>query len=87
MTVTVHSKPACVQCDATYRKLDKAGVPYEVVDLTEHPDLLEQFRAAGHLAAPIVTVTTDGVVTNTWSGFRPDEIAALAAEMENHHGR
>jgi glutaredoxin-like protein NrdH len=87
VTVTVHGKPSCVQCVATYRALDKTGVPYEVVNLPDHPDLVEEFRTVGHLAAPVVTVTTDGVVTNTWSGFRPDSIAALAAEMENHHGR
>ena len=27
MTVTVYSKPACVQCTATYRALDRIGVP------------------------------------------------------------
>ena len=32
--VTVYSKPACVQCDATYRALDKHGIAYDVVDLT-----------------------------------------------------
>src|SRR5690606_35206648 len=31
--VTVYSKPACVQCDATYRALDKKGIEYTVVDI------------------------------------------------------
>ena len=35
MTVTVYSKPACVQCTATYRALDRIGVPYEIVDISE----------------------------------------------------
>ncbi|MGO7969083.1 glutaredoxin domain-containing protein, partial [Rhizobium ruizarguesonis] len=26
MTITVYSKPACVQCTATYRDLDRLGV-------------------------------------------------------------
>ena len=25
MNITVYTKPACVQCNATYRALDKAG--------------------------------------------------------------
>ena len=29
MAITVFSKPACVQCDATYRSLDKLGLPVE----------------------------------------------------------
>ena len=26
MSITVYTKPACVQCNATYRALDKAGI-------------------------------------------------------------
>src|SRR5690349_21933047 len=32
MSITVYTKPACVQCNATYRALDKVGVDYQVVD-------------------------------------------------------
>ncbi len=67
--VTVYSKPACVQCDATYRALDKHGITYDVVDLTQDPTALELVRSLGYLQAPVV------VAGNThWSGFRPDQI-------------
>ena len=36
--VTVYTKPACVQCDATYKALDKRGVAYAVVDVTTDPE-------------------------------------------------
>ncbi|CAM3284021.1 hypothetical protein WIMU106979_24600 [Williamsia muralis] len=36
--ITVYTKPACVQCNAIYRALDKAGVAYEVVDITADND-------------------------------------------------
>ena len=36
-TVTVYTKPACVQCNATYKALDKQGVDYAVVDITAQP--------------------------------------------------
>ena len=26
MTITVYTKPACVQCNATYKALDKQGI-------------------------------------------------------------
>jgi len=72
--VTVYSKPACVQCDATYRALDKHGIAYDVVDLTQDPTALELVRSLGYLQAPVV------IAGNThWSGFRPDQIAILAA--------
>lgn len=72
--VTVYSKPACVQCDATYRALDKNGIPYAIVDLTQDADALELVRSLGYLQAPVV-VAGD----KHWSGFRPDQITALAA--------
>ena len=34
MSVTVYTKPACVQCNATYKALDKQGIAYEKVDIT-----------------------------------------------------
>ncbi len=72
--VTVYSKPACVQCDATYRALDKHGIAYDVVDLTQDSTALELVRSLGYLQAPVV------IAGNThWSGFRPDQITALTA--------
>ena len=45
MTVTVYSKPACVQCNATVRALDKKGIEYDV-DLTAEDlkSLAHQFK-------------------------------------------
>ena len=65
--ITVYSKPACVQCTATYRALDKAGIRYEIAELTEV--LLTRFKDEGHMQAPVV-VAGDLV----FSGFRPDLI-------------
>lgn len=72
--VTVYSKPACVQCDATYRALNKHGIAYDVVDLTQDPTALEIVRSLGYLQAPVVVAGE-----NHWSGFRPDRISALTA--------
>ncbi|NYE94460.1 glutaredoxin-like protein NrdH [Psychromicrobium silvestre] len=73
MTVTVYTKPACVQCNATYRALDKKGITYQSVDLSQDPDALERVRALGYLQAPVVVTEQDH-----WSGFRPDKIEELA---------
>lgn len=77
MTVTVYSKPACVQCDATYRALDRKGIDYDVVDLTIDPTALEVVRTLGYLQAPIVVA---GDVH--WSGFCPDRIDELATAVD-----
>ncbi|GMA25232.1 glutaredoxin-like protein NrdH [Luteimicrobium album] len=76
MSITVYSKPACVQCEATKRALDKKGLEYDVVDVTEDPEALALVRELGYLQAPVV------VADDThWSGFRPDQITALAVKV------
>ncbi|MBS9371432.1 redoxin nrdh [Rhodococcus gordoniae] len=72
MNITVYTKPACVQCTATYRALDKAGIEYDVVDISESPEARDYVMALGYLQAPVVVAGDDH-----WSGFRPDRIKAL----------
>lgn len=70
--VTVYSKPSCVQCTATYRKLDENGVEYKVVDIMQDPDAFEYVKSLGHLQAPVVVAGEDH-----WSGFDPNKLDAL----------
>lgn len=76
MTITVYTKPACVQCNATYRALDKYGITYDVVDITEDAAALEAVKGLGYMQAPVVVTDEDH-----WSGFRPDKITELAAKV------
>lgn len=76
MSVTVYTKPACVQCNATYRALDKAGIAYVSVDLSQDDDAREYVQSLGYLQAPVV-VAAGG---EHWGGFRPDRIAELATK-------
>ncbi|QBJ95206.1 glutaredoxin-like protein NrdH [Rhodococcus sp. ABRD24] len=74
MSITVYTKPACVQCNATYRALDKAGLEYDIVDISENPEARDFVMALGYLQAPVVVAGDDH-----WSGFRPDRIKTLTA--------
>ena len=74
MTITVYTQPACVQCNATDKALDKQGLSYEVVDITEVPEARDYVMALGYLQAPVVVAGGEH-----WSGFRPDRIRALAS--------
>ncbi|RJN31178.1 glutaredoxin-like protein NrdH [Nesterenkonia natronophila] len=75
MSVTIYTKPACVQCNATYRALDKNGVTYKSVDISQDSEALERVRALGYMQAPVVITDSDH-----WSGFRPDKISELASQ-------
>lgn len=71
--VTVLSKPSCVQCTATYRKLDSSGIEYVVRDMSEDLEAVALAKELGYLQAPVV-ISGD----QHWSGFRPDLISQLA---------
>ncbi|HRM76183.1 MAG TPA: glutaredoxin-like protein NrdH [Paracoccus sp. (in: a-proteobacteria)] len=73
MTVTVYSKPACVQCTATTRALAAAGIAYHLVDLTQDADAMRFVQELGYRQAPVIVADDQH-----WSGFRPDRIAAIA---------
>ncbi|MBD3894930.1 glutaredoxin-like protein NrdH [Halomonas sp. ML-15] len=73
MKIEIYSKPACVQCTATYRALDKQGLDYEVIDLSQDPAARETVEGLGYRQLPVVVAGDDH-----WSGFRPDRIQALA---------
>jgi glutaredoxin-like protein NrdH len=73
MTITVYTKPACVQCNATYKALDKQGISYDVVDISLDSQARDYVMALGYLQAPVVVAGSEH-----WSGFRPDRITALA---------
>ncbi|RFA17754.1 glutaredoxin-like protein NrdH, partial [Subtercola boreus] len=76
MMITVYSKPNCVQCIATYRALDRKGIVYQVVDLTESAAAMEYVtQELGYSQAPVVVVDEH----DYWAGFRPDKIEAHAA--------
>ncbi len=70
--ITVYSKPACVQCVATTRELDRKGIEYTYIDLTEDDDAMVAVRDMGYMQAPVVVAGDQH-----WSGFRPDKIGGL----------
>jgi glutaredoxin-like protein NrdH len=75
MAITLYTKPACVQCNATQKALDRAGLDYTMVDVSVDDEAREYVLALGYLQAPVVEV--DG---EHWSGFRPERIRGLATQ-------
>lgn len=74
MTITVYTKPACVQCNMTYKALDKHGLSYDIVDITQDSVARERVLGLGYLQAPVVVAGDEH-----WSGFRPERISQLRA--------
>ena len=74
MSITLYTKPACVQCNATKKALDRAGLDYDTVDISAHDEARDYVMALGYVQAPVVEANGEH-----WSGFRPDRIKALAS--------
>lgn len=72
--VIVYTKPACVQCNAVFRALDKAGIAYEKVDISIDSEARDYVMSLGYLQAPVVYAGPN----DHFSGFRPDRIKQLA---------
>lgn len=76
MRITVYSTPNCMGCKMTYRELDKHGIEYDIVDITENAAareyVVEELR---YQQAPVIVVDDN----DHWSGFRPDHLDRVAA--------
>lgn len=70
--IKVYSKPACVQCTATKKALDKADISYTVIDISQDDEARDLVLDLGYTSVPVVVAGEDH-----WSGFRPDLLADL----------
>ncbi|WP_404473578.1 glutaredoxin family protein [Microbacterium aerolatum] len=74
--------PACQRCRLTCRRLDELGIRYDLIEIhEEHNAALRTYLVdeLGYVEAPVVVVG-DGR-DNSWAGFRPDRIDALASRL------
>lgn len=76
MSITLYSMPRCVQCDATKRAFKKQGIAFEEVDITVDEAARDHVKALGYTQAPVVFAGEE-----SWSGFRPDKIKAIGAQV------
>jgi glutaredoxin-like protein NrdH len=58
----------------TKRYMDKNGISYSTVDITEDESALEMILGMGFSSAPVV-ISDKG----NWAGFQPDKINLLVA--------
>lgn len=76
MSITVYTKPECNNCDQTKRRLNKHGIDYTTVDVTEDAAAREFVTdGLGYRQMPVVVVDEN----THWSGFRIDALDKLAA--------
>lgn len=82
-TVTVYTTgPACVQCNATKRWLNKHGIAFTEINITTSPEDANAARALGYTEAPVVVVSNGDPETDLhWSGFNPMSLANYTKQV------
>jgi glutaredoxin-like protein NrdH len=70
--ITVYTKPACVQCEATKRMMDKLSIDYDTIDITLDTEAFDMLISKGYKSAPVVITDND-----SWAGFNPEKISGL----------
>ena len=73
--LTIYSKPNCIQCEMTKMWLNQNKIQFESVDVSEHPEKLEEIKLNGFQQLPVVTL--DKYFENAWSGFNVDRLEEL----------
>ncbi|MGX7075330.1 glutaredoxin-like protein NrdH [Globicatella sanguinis] len=73
-TVTVYSKPNCMQCNFTKKFLEDNSVEYTMIDVYENEDALNKIKEMGFQSLPVVEIEGE----EPFFGFRPDRLEKLA---------
>jgi glutaredoxin-like protein NrdH len=73
MSITIFSKPGCIQCTQTTKKFDAAGLEYQVKDISKSAEWEQEARSfEGFRSFPVVFA---GEIS--WGGYNPDKIAEV----------
>lgn len=73
--LTVYSKPNCIQCEMTKIWLDQNKIQYGSVDVSEHPEKLEEIKLNGFQQLPVAAL--DEHFDNACSGYNLDRLEEL----------
>ena len=76
MSIIIYTRNDCVQCHATKRAMESRGVAFEMVNVDQVPVAADTLRKQGFRQLPVVVAGE-----TSWSGFRPDMINRLSAQV------
>lgn len=70
--ITVYTQPSCSKCHVTKKALDKKGLAYQTIDVSQDHDAREYLISLGYQEMPVVFAGDQ-----RWSGFSSTHLAAL----------
>lgn len=76
--ITVYSQPNCMQCKMTKNVLEREGIPFNEIDVSQNGQALEYVRSLGFQSLPVVEIEGE----EPFYGFRPDDLEKLAGHAK-----
>lgn len=76
--ITLYGQPGCYPCKQAAAYLTREHVPFDYIDLTEHPEALEQLKAQGMKNTPVLRTPTQ-----TTSGLNLSALQAAVSEYRS----
>lgn len=77
MTITLYTKPGCVQCRATARLFAKFDVSIQVVDVSVDTAAAQHLKDLGCRSVPVVIANGQ-----RWTGYRPDKVMTVIRSVQ-----
>ena len=71
----VYTRPGCMRCNVTQKKLAAGGVVVEPRQVDDHPEVKEYLQERQKLELPYVTLTYEGL-EHEWFGMSKEDIDA-----------
>jgi glutaredoxin-like protein NrdH len=77
MSVTVYTKPDCVQCKYTKVHLERNMVPYNEIDVSKDDKARKYLQDFGITQLPVVVIERDHHEVDRWVGFKLEKLRGL----------
>ncbi|MED2945463.1 glutaredoxin family protein [Bacillus swezeyi] len=75
-------QPSCNPCQLVSNYLNKKGIEFETIDVTERPEVAAEY---GVMGVPVTILLDErGNEAKRIIGFKPDELDELIFKMENY---
>lgn len=65
--LTIYGKPGCQYCAAAKEYLDKQGIEYRMIDISENEQAREWLIEQGYKSLPVIFAGDEPLMTGTWN--------------------
>ena len=84
-SVTIYTKPGCIQCEYTEKFLHEKRIVFEMFDVSVNKNALAELQEIGITEMPYVSVMYADGTPDHWTGYRREKLKDLAAVASVEH--